>query len=180
MSCTFSPDGKLIVFGSYDKTLRLWDVRTRRCLSILRWHQGINTVAMVHPSTDWHNKLSPGWSANIGPEDDVLAFGDVMGTISFWAVSRTTPAFRFLGMPPHNAMPLWFEGASLRGCRMDPHSKRLLAQSRGEVNEVLLERAEEKSEGLKEKKQSSLMAPQSRLFPPVTPKTLAVTGKKPP
>ena len=145
-SCAFSPDGKLIVSGSLDNTLRLWEVRTGRCLTVLQWHQAINTVAMVPPRTDRRNKLSPGGS--LSPEDDVLAFGDAAGTISFWAVSRTTAAIRFLGMPPHNAMPLWFEGASLRGCRMDPHSKRLLAQSRGEVNEVLVEQAKLSSSSL--------------------------------
>ncbi|HVK71136.1 MAG TPA: hypothetical protein VM694_42055, partial [Polyangium sp.] len=34
-SVAFAPDGKTLASGSYDKTVRLWDVATAQCLAIL-------------------------------------------------------------------------------------------------------------------------------------------------
>lgn len=48
-SCCFSPDGRLAVSGSDDKTVRVWDVTTRQCLRVYDDHSGfVNTVAF-HP-----------------------------------------------------------------------------------------------------------------------------------
>ena len=48
-SCCFSPDGRLAVSGSDDKTVRIWDVATRQCLRVYDDHSGyVNTVAF-HP-----------------------------------------------------------------------------------------------------------------------------------
>lgn len=48
-SCCFSPDGRLAVSGSDDKTVRVWDVATRQCIRVYDDHSGyVNSVAF-HP-----------------------------------------------------------------------------------------------------------------------------------
>ena len=42
-----SPDGRHIVSGSWDKTLRVWELRTGRCLNTLQGHTSlVNSVAV--------------------------------------------------------------------------------------------------------------------------------------
>jgi WD40 repeat protein len=45
-SVVFSPDGQKIISGSYDKTIRVWNVNTGIQLSELRGHErGIQSVS---------------------------------------------------------------------------------------------------------------------------------------
>jgi WD40 repeat protein len=45
-SVAFSPDGKQVVSGSYDKTIRLWDVATGAALQTLEGHSdGVTSFA---------------------------------------------------------------------------------------------------------------------------------------
>jgi len=40
-SCKISNDGKTLVSGSDDKTIRVWDVKTGNCLRVLNGHTGV-------------------------------------------------------------------------------------------------------------------------------------------
>ena len=42
-SVCFSPDGKQLVSGSLDETVRLWDVETGACVRTLEGHGGVVT-----------------------------------------------------------------------------------------------------------------------------------------
>jgi WD40 repeat protein/nucleoside phosphorylase/uncharacterized protein YjbI with pentapeptide repeats len=45
-SVAFAPDGKRIVSGAWDNTVRIWDAASGECLSILKGHEGpVNSVA---------------------------------------------------------------------------------------------------------------------------------------
>jgi small GTP-binding protein len=52
----FSPDGKLALSGSDDKTVQLWDLESSRCLRVLEGHT--NAVWSVAWSSDQHRALS--------------------------------------------------------------------------------------------------------------------------
>jgi WD40 repeat protein len=54
-SLAFSPDGKVLVSGSHDATIRLWDLRTGREQAVLKGH------------------TSPVWSVAISPDGKTLA-----------------------------------------------------------------------------------------------------------
>jgi small GTP-binding protein len=54
----FSPDGKLALSASVDRTVRLWDVETGRCLRVLEGHT--NQVFRVAWSADQRRALSSG------------------------------------------------------------------------------------------------------------------------
>ncbi|KAJ0397463.1 hypothetical protein ATCC90586_000252 [Pythium insidiosum] len=50
--CAFNPQGTLIASGSVDESVRLWDVRTGRCLVVLLVHQeAVTGVAFSHDGT---------------------------------------------------------------------------------------------------------------------------------
>ena len=38
MSVAISPDGRRVVSGSYDNTLKVWDVATGKCVATLEGH----------------------------------------------------------------------------------------------------------------------------------------------
>ncbi|OGW25893.1 MAG: hypothetical protein A2X55_02890 [Nitrospirae bacterium GWB2_47_37] len=60
-SVAFSPDGKYALSsGSYDKTLKLWDVSTGKEIRTFQGHE--NTVLSVAYSPDGRYALSGGWS----------------------------------------------------------------------------------------------------------------------
>ena len=65
-SLVFSSDGKLLVSGSYDKTINLWDVQTGGIIKTLHGH------------TDWV------YSVSIAMDHTMIASGSVDKTICLW------------------------------------------------------------------------------------------------
>ena len=68
---SFSPDGQTLASGSWDRTVRLWDVRTGDLIRTLTGH-----TSFVY-------------SVSFSPEGQTLASGSSDGTVLLWAL---TPA----------------------------------------------------------------------------------------
>jgi WD40 repeat protein/serine/threonine protein kinase len=63
----YSADGKLLLSGGYDNTVRIWDVASRKPLKILRGHAGRVQACAFGPDHSWalsgsHDHLAKIWS----------------------------------------------------------------------------------------------------------------------
>lgn len=104
-TCAFSKDGTLIVSGSGDKTLRLWDVATRKELAMLTGHGGrVNACA-----------LSPDGTRIVSGSVDLD--GDI-GELKMWDVA--TRAKLGIGFAPILG--------EVRACAFSPDGRLILAQ----------------------------------------------------
>jgi len=106
-SVSFSPDGKRIVSGSEDKTIKLWDLSTSAELMTLRGHEGgvgavfgPNGKRIVSGSTDKTIKVwdaetgeevmtlrgheAPLWCLNLSPDGKKIISGSKDKTIKVW------------------------------------------------------------------------------------------------
>jgi len=66
-SLTFSPDGTTLASASFDKTVKLWDIRTGECLKTLQAHGRVNSVS-------------------ISPDGTTLASGSDDKTVKLWDI----------------------------------------------------------------------------------------------
>ena len=85
LSIAFSPNGKLLVSGSSDKTVRLWEVETRRLKRTREEHTApVNTVVFSPDGKrfwsgsggddtirSWYSRDGGRWSSRISPRTDV-------------------------------------------------------------------------------------------------------------
>ena len=62
-SVAYSPNGKHVVSGSYDKTARVWDADTGQCVSTLSGHT--ESVYSVAYSPDGRNIVSASWDETV-------------------------------------------------------------------------------------------------------------------
>ena len=87
-SVTFSADSKLVVSGSHDETIKIWDAATGREMQTLEGHRDwVRSVAfsadsklVVSGSDDETIKI---WDAATGREMQTLAIGTTLHSISF-------------------------------------------------------------------------------------------------
>ena len=69
-SLNFSPDGKTLASGSWDKSVKLWDVSTGRELETLNGHQGAV------------------FSVSFSPDGKILASGSQDKSVKLWNVAN--------------------------------------------------------------------------------------------
>ncbi|KAK0632942.1 hypothetical protein B0T14DRAFT_542129 [Immersiella caudata] len=78
-SVTFSPDSKLIASGSYDKTVKIWDVATGACTQTLEGHShGVRSVTF-------------------SPDSKLIASGSYDKTVKIWDVATGACTQTFKG-----------------------------------------------------------------------------------
>jgi WD40 repeat protein len=85
-SVALSPDGKTLASGSSDKTVRLWDIRTGKCLKILQGHiYWIRSVAF-------------------SPDGRTVASGSGDGAIKHWDVKTGECLKTLISERPYEGM----------------------------------------------------------------------------
>jgi WD40 repeat protein len=97
LTCAISADGRRIVSGSRDKTLKIWDAQTRQVHLTLTGHAGAVCTCAISPDGRWILSGSEDytlrvWDAETGQQCLQLALGDQVNTCAIspdgrWFVS---------------------------------------------------------------------------------------------
>lgn len=114
-SLALTADGKRLVSGSYDKTIRLWDILTGKCLAILSDHARINIV-----------RFAPGDSCIISGSND--------GNVKIWDIASKTciktlsyPERATVQMPGAAAVRINLSNIQVRNITISPDGKQITA-----------------------------------------------------
>src|SRR5262249_16799577 len=75
-SASFSPDGKLIVTASYDKTIKIWDAETGKELSSFKDDDAVNSAAF-------------------SPDGKRIVTTNLKGSSKVWSIAAGKPLARF-------------------------------------------------------------------------------------
>jgi WD40 repeat protein len=80
----FSGQGKLLVSGSEDKTLRLWDTDTGKCLNILQGHTNAILSVAASPQGNVFANSNIIWCVAYSPSGNLLASGSKDSSVKLW------------------------------------------------------------------------------------------------
>jgi len=87
------PDGRRVVSASFDRTLRIWDIATRQCLSCLKGHTGEAVDAV--------------WT----PDGRMILSASLDGTVRVWdSATGHCLAMYFAGMEVRSVCAPWPDG----------------------------------------------------------------------
>jgi WD40 repeat protein len=105
VSVTFSSDGVLLVSGSYDKTIKLWDIQTGGIITTFSGHN--DYVLSVSISTDSAMVAS-------GSSDKTIRLWDIQTRKCRWVIEQQNCAYTVYLLPAHPQILITSSGDTLQ------------------------------------------------------------------